>query len=60
MLVGLWPANDAVFKDEEVRGFVGADHYSRSLRESVELCLEEAVGAPEAEGKAPARAAAAR
>ncbi len=42
MLVGLWPASDAVFANSASRGLIGADHYTKSLHESVELCLAEA------------------
>jgi hypothetical protein len=42
ILVGLWPAEEPVLKDEKLRAAVGADHYVTSLREGVEACLEAA------------------
>ncbi|HUS17031.1 MAG TPA: AI-2E family transporter [Chloroflexia bacterium] len=35
ILVGLWPAEEAVFKDPQVQKQIGADHYTSSLREAV-------------------------
>ncbi|WP_245447372.1 AI-2E family transporter [Methylobacterium sp. 17Sr1-1] len=48
VLVGLWPADDAVLSDPGARESLGADHYAVSLREGVEACLEalRAVPAP--------------
>ncbi|SFV03621.1 Predicted PurR-regulated permease PerM [Methylobacterium sp. 174MFSha1.1] len=40
VLVGLWPADDAVLSDPGARDSLGADHYAVSLREGVEACLE--------------------
>jgi hypothetical protein len=64
LLVGLWPADDAVLSDDELRGFLGADHYASSLHDAVEACLAEAqataapggavdkrIGAPALQGK---------
>jgi hypothetical protein len=42
ILVGLWPAEEPVLKDEKLRAAIGADHYVTSLREGVEACLEAA------------------
>jgi hypothetical protein len=42
ILVGLWPADDEILKDEQLRSQVGADHYVISLREGVKTCLDEA------------------
>ena len=42
ILVGLWPASHAVFASGEARGMIGADHYTGSLRDTVEICLAEA------------------
>ena len=42
ILVGLWPSEDAVLKDERVQAVVGADHYTTSLREALETCVEAA------------------
>jgi predicted PurR-regulated permease PerM len=42
ILVGLWPADDAVLRDENLRAAIGADYYVPSLREAVAACLEVA------------------
>ena len=34
MLVGLWPAEEAVLRDDRLRAAVGADYYATSLREA--------------------------
>ena len=39
ILVGLWPAEDAILTDEALRRRVGADYYVASLRQAVEACL---------------------
>jgi hypothetical protein len=52
ILVGLWPAEDAVLADPELRGIIGADYYVTSLRDGVTACLEAAKKAAEAEGPA--------
>jgi predicted PurR-regulated permease PerM len=49
ILVGLWPADDAVLTDPELRGIVGADYYVTSLRDAVAACMEAAKKASEAE-----------
>jgi hypothetical protein len=38
ILVGLWPADDAVLKDQQIRNAIGADEYTTSLRQTVEIC----------------------
>jgi hypothetical protein len=49
VLVGLWPAEDEILKDEKLRAIVGADYYVASLREGVQCCLKAATGgSPEA------------
>jgi hypothetical protein len=49
VLVGLWPADDEILKDEKLRSAVGADYDVASLREAVVCCLKAAAGeAPEA------------
>ncbi|WP_336491962.1 AI-2E family transporter [Methylobacterium nigriterrae] len=40
VVVGLWPAEDAILTDQELRREVGADYYVISLRQAVETCLE--------------------
>ncbi len=42
ILVGLWPADDAVITDERLRTTIGANHYVTSLREAVASVLAEA------------------
>ena len=42
LLVGLWPAEEAILADPELRSMVGADYYVTSLREGVAACLEAA------------------
>lgn len=56
VLVGLWPADDAVLSDPGARTSLGADHYAVSLREGVEACLEAVRDVPAA-APAPARGA---
>ena len=60
VLVGLWPSEAEVLRDEKMRALIGADHYTTSLREAVETCVASAE-APEAAGgeAAPSLAAAA-
>ena len=42
LLVGLWPADDAMLKDEQMRAALGADFYTASLHEAVDDCLQAA------------------
>ena len=42
MLVGIWPSNHVVFGEGGERSMIPADHFTRSLQESVEACLAEA------------------
>ena len=42
LLVGMWPADQAILTDDRLRAAVGADYYASSLREAVEACLEAA------------------
>jgi len=42
LLVGLWPAQDPILKDRDLRHVVGADDYVSSLHEAVEACLAAA------------------
>lgn len=46
VLVGLWPAGEAILEDERLRAAVGADDYTGSLHEAVAACLEESPPAP--------------
>jgi predicted PurR-regulated permease PerM len=64
ILVGLWPAEDAVLKSEAMRATLGADYYVSSMRDAVVQCLKVATGEedmPEAvtTGRAAANEAAA-
>lgn len=43
MLIGLWPANDAILTDEALRARVGIDYYVSTLRDAVRACLQAAV-----------------
>ncbi len=42
ILVGLWPADDAVLSNEATRRTIGSDYYVSSLHDAVEACLGEA------------------
>jgi hypothetical protein len=42
LLVGLWPAQDPILRDEAVRRAVGADDCVTTLHEAVEACLDAA------------------
>lgn len=42
VLVGLWPSNDAVLRDETLHKQIGADHYVPTLHAGVEACLSVA------------------
>jgi AI-2E family transporter len=44
VLVGLWPAEDAVLKSEAMRATLGANYYVSSLRDAVVQCLKLANG----------------
>lgn len=50
ILVGLWPAEDEVLRNEVLRSAIGADYYVTFLREAVACCLEAAREAREAKG----------
>lgn len=53
ILVGLWPPEDDVLKEERVRTIIGADYYVTSLREAVTFCVDaHSVGPGERERKA--------
>jgi hypothetical protein len=44
LLVGLWPADDPVLRDPELRRTVGADLYVNSLHQAVDACVMAASG----------------
>ncbi|SCY55734.1 AI-2E family transporter [Microvirga guangxiensis] len=44
IVVGLWPAEDAVLKSETMRSTLGADYYVSSMRDAVVQCLKVATG----------------
>ncbi|MEZ0172369.1 AI-2E family transporter [Microvirga sp. TS319] len=47
ILVGLWPAEDAVLKSEAMRATLGADYYVSAMRDAVVQCLKVATGEEE-------------
>jgi hypothetical protein len=47
VMVGLWPAEAEILKDDRLRAALGADYYASSLHEAVECCLEAAHAAPD-------------
>jgi predicted PurR-regulated permease PerM len=51
MVVGLWPVDDVIHRDEQARARLGADHYVVTLREALSVCLHEAREAREAAGQ---------
>jgi predicted PurR-regulated permease PerM len=51
LLVGLWPAEEPILTDPELRAMVGADYYVTSLRDAVAAALEAAKKASDAEHK---------
>lgn len=57
VLVGLWPAEDAVLNDKPTQSRIGADLHAASLREAVDACVAEAQqtqqAAPYARGADP-------
>jgi hypothetical protein len=46
ILVGFWPANEEILRDDRMRAAVGADYYTSSLHDAVEACLKAANNAP--------------
>ena len=54
VMVGLWPAEAEVLRDDRLRCALGAEYYASSLREAVEACLEAAAhGSTGAADEAP-------
>jgi hypothetical protein len=53
ILVGLWPSEDTVLKNDRVRAVMGADYLITSLREALEICVE--VAHQKADGPSPER-----
>ena len=39
LVVGLWPNDDPAMPDERARAALGADHYMRTLKDAVEVCI---------------------
>jgi hypothetical protein len=58
IVVGLWPSDDEVLKEERVRAIIGADYYATSLHEAVNFCVETAHKLDELSGSAKALEAA--
>jgi predicted PurR-regulated permease PerM len=48
VLVGLWPAEDTALKDKQLQSQIGANYYTTSLREAVNVCVEVAEGTMQA------------
>ncbi len=44
ILVGLWPGEDAALTDRTVQTEIGADYFTSSLRDTVDVCLKVARG----------------
>jgi hypothetical protein len=47
ILVGFWPDEAQILKDDRVRAAIGADYYTSSLHDAVEACLEAAYNSGE-------------
>lgn len=45
ILVGLWPTGEAALTDRMIQTEIGADHFTSSLRDTVDVCLKVARGA---------------
>ncbi len=41
VLVGLWPSEDEVIRDKRMRGVIGADYYTTTLKEAIEACVAQ-------------------
>jgi hypothetical protein len=44
IVLGLWPSEDATLRDTRMQAVIGADHYTTSLRETLEVCVAVAHG----------------
>jgi len=44
IMVGLWPSEELVLREERVRAIIGAEYYTSTLREAVEACLSASKG----------------
>ena len=53
VMVGLWPAEAEVLKDDRLRAALGAEYYAASLRDAVEACLDAAASASVGGAAAP-------
>ncbi len=53
ILVGLFPADEAMPGDDRFHAAVGADHYAASLHEAVNICLQTARTAQPGPNRAP-------
>jgi len=42
IVVGLWPSDDPAMPSPDIRAEVGADYYTRTLHEAVEICVRVA------------------
>ena len=48
ILVGLWPADDTRLKDRQFQDQVGANYFTTSLRQAVNVCVGVAEGTMQA------------
>jgi len=46
IVVGLWPSDDPSMPDRSTQAELGADYYTRALRETVEICIQAARASP--------------
>nr|WP_246179830.1 AI-2E family transporter [Microvirga thermotolerans] len=53
ILVGLWPADDAVLSNQGRQASLGADYYVSTLREAVVLCVKNATGEEKGHARTP-------
>jgi predicted PurR-regulated permease PerM len=42
LLVGLWPADDAQLRDDEIKGRIDADYFAGSLADTINACADTA------------------
>jgi predicted PurR-regulated permease PerM len=56
ILVGFWPDEAEVLKDDRMRAAIGADYYTSSLHDAVEACLEAAYNSDAMSSSTPGKA----
>ena len=42
IVVGYWPAEEEILRDARIRAAIGADYYTSSLQDTVEVCVAAA------------------